>query len=184
MPRRTHIHRISGRRGQTSIDFIIGMTIFLFAIGFVFGFVPSIFEPFVGETASNMIVGDRTASTLTDDIIGDPQTPGVLDVTCTAALFADDLDDEDIPDDCRFDQREDLNRALGVDDERGLNVTIETVDDGDTEVLERSDVEIAGDTYDVRYARGPSDPAGSDTIETRRVVEMGDEQYRLYVRVW
>ena len=98
-------------RGQTGLDFLVGMSVFLLAVGFVFLFLPTMFDPFVGSGTSNALVADRSAAHLTENVLVDPEKPGDLNETKAAAFF-DACDEEGI------------NELLGVGLQR-VNVTLE-----------------------------------------------------------
>lgn len=158
------------QRGQTSIDFLVGMAVFLLAVGFVFGFAPGLFEPFAGDTGESMVIVDRGAATLAEGLlVGSAGSPGVLNETCTVEFFDDDGDTHD----CRFDT-EDLNEAIGIDDATNLNVTIE--DDGSVMTL------TAGDTATLAAGRAPA--THQDVIAAKRIVRLAGTERTLTVRVW
>lgn len=86
-------------RGQTSLDFLVGIGVFFIAVIFVVAFIPSMFAPFFGASASDAIVSDRIADHLVDDrLVDDPHAAPVLNSTAVAEFFnscegqlADDL---------------------------------------------------------------------------------------------
>ncbi|MDL5360448.1 hypothetical protein [Halalkalicoccus sp. NIPERK01] len=95
-------------RAQTGIDFLIGMTVFLIAVGFVFSFVPTMFDPFTGHGVDNDLVADRSAAQLAEEVLAeDSTTPNVLNTTETEAFF------EDCP----------IESELGIDD-RNVRIVI------------------------------------------------------------
>lgn len=161
-----HAARGSCERGQLGFDFLVGMSVFLISLGFVLGFVPGMFDPFVGGTSGDMIIADRSAAHLSDNALVDSTTdPGVLNTTCTVAFFNDS-----IPSTCRVDTAE-LPAALGVHRSVSVNATIQnegTVRSIDGVALESGPV--------------PSD-LGSVSV-AQRVVFLDGESSRLYVRVW
>ena len=160
-------------RGQTAIDFLAGMTVFLVTIGFVLSFVPGMFQPFETDTGANMVAADRGAALLVEDaLVEGSGTPGVLNETCTAEFFDADGD----TDGCRFaDDADDLPGALGLDELREVNVTIES--GGSLETL-------PGDAGSVTTAGGPAPASTDDVIVATRVVLVDGRQATLYVRVW
>lgn len=168
MRRRSRVPQpTAGARGQTGIDFMVGMGVFLLAVGFVFGFAPGLFVPFSGETGAAMVIADRGAETLTEDVlIESMDQPGVLNETCTVEFF----DADGNVGDCRFDS-EDLNDATGIDDRFDLNATIE---EGGSIVSLQGKTLAAGDEPDqVR-----------DVILVKRVVRLAGTERTLIVRVW
>lgn len=168
MRRRSRVPQpTTAARGQTGIDFMVGMGVFLLAVGFVFGFAPGLFVPFSGETGAAMVIADRGAETLSEDILVESMDqPGVLNETCTVEFF----DEDGNVGDCRFDT-ENLNDATGIDDRFDLNVTIE---EGGSIVSLQGVTLAAGDG---------SDPV-RDTIVVKRVVLLAGAERTLLMRVW
>jgi hypothetical protein len=160
---------LRGERGQTGFDFLVGMSVFLITVGIVFTFAPGMFEPFDADTGSTMVIADRSASMLSEDLLVEDVTrPSVLNATCTADFFDTDPDNPN----CRFDQNgTDLDAALQLDEFRGLNVTIES---------SGSILTVEGD----RLAAGPAPPATADVVVGKRTVLIGETQGVLQVRVW
>ena len=162
-----HDLRRSGRpggtdaRAQTTVDYAVGMGLFLVVVAFVFAFVPTMLDPFAGEQGGSL-VADRAATQLSSDLLGDPATPYALDQECVADFFKGSAGDS-IPSQCGYDTRS-LDDALGVDPTVGLNVT-----------LERGGVTV--------YSAG-SPATGNDAVTAQRFVTIDDRAHRLYVRAW
>lgn len=157
----------SPNRAQTGIDFMVGMGVFLLAVGFVFGFAPGLFEPFETGTGENMVVSDRAAAALAADVLVESlDQPGVLNATCTVEFFDGDGNVAD----CRFDT-EDLHDALGVESTTDLNATIE---DGGTVVTLDS----------TPLASGAEPGPNRDVIVAKRIVWLDGSERTLVVRVW
>lgn len=152
-------------RGQTTIDFAVGATLFLLTIAFVFTFVPVMFQPFA-TSQSDPLVADRTANRLATDVLGDPAEPYVLNETCTTAFFAGTAPPTGCPDPTDGSLGDHPNPMLGVPDDTNLNVTL--VDPGGT---------VEGSVGDPRAG-------ASDVITAQRRVLYRGESYELYVRVW
>lgn len=74
-------------RAQTTLDFAVGMSIFLLTVAFVFTFAPNIAEPFSDSGTENTVVADRVASQLVAGTLASPDRPYVLDKACTMAFF-------------------------------------------------------------------------------------------------
>lgn len=165
-------------RGQTVIDFGIGAGVFIIAVGIVFAFVPTMFEPFSSAAGSSPVVADRTADHLTGSLLAaDPATPSVLSAACTAAFFGSDGGLSDTAD-CGFDATESPTELLGVD--RDLNVTVRNLSDSPTT---GPPVTRTVDGTDYTLTRGTDGPASAVTVASRAVTIEGD-QYRLVVKVW
>jgi len=164
-------------RAQTVIDFAIGAGVFLIAVGVVFAFVPSLFEPFSTAGGSSPIVADRTADHLTGSMLAaDPTSPSVLSTACTAAFFTG----ENISGtDCGFNPDDDTATLLGTGD-RDVNVTIRAPEDspstGPAQTHSVNDTEYT-------LTRG-TEGVPSDVSTASRIVLIEDERYRLVVKVW
>ncbi len=84
-------------RGQTTIDFGIGVSLFLMTVVFIFIFIPSMFTPFVSDQSSS-ITADRTADTLATDLfLSGDDGPYTLDGGCTVAFFSQFEEDSPSP---------------------------------------------------------------------------------------
>lgn len=182
-------------RGQTGVDFLVGVGVFMLTVGFVVAFVPGMFSPFVGGQELSL-VADRGADTLVGDLLAAP-APSVLDEGCTVAFFGVGSDAG-----CGFSQAE--TTGDGLASELGLtnpdspryntvyrvNVTLERSVPGtpEREVLCGSDtpspsVHTCGSG--TRLAVGP--PVTSTTesvVTTSRVVYVSGGEAILVVRVW
>jgi hypothetical protein len=166
--------RTGATRGQTTLDFAIGVGVFLLVVAFVVAFVPTIFEPFE-RTDRGTQVADRLATSLSTDLLGDPGSPYVLDDRCTRAFFEQLDTGVDAPPECRYNTTaETTSEVFALGDRTGVNVTVEELDGG-----------IATSAVTGRrFAAGPPVPDGRSITAARRVVRVEDEPYRLVVRVW
>jgi hypothetical protein len=159
-------------RGQTTLDYAMGMGIFLVAIVGVFAFLPSIFTPLSDGPGTNAIVADRSADQLSDRLLVESVSePSVLDESCTAAFF-----DGNTPAACRFDEAgDDLPDALGAGPFTNVNVTIENTNGIRT---------LSSGGTNVRLAAGPRTPTTGSVVTSRRFVSLAGEKNQLYVSVW
>ena len=146
-------------RAQTTVDYAVGVSVFLIVVAFVFAFVPTMFDPFAGEQGESL-VADRAATQLSSDLLADPATPYALDGECVEDFFEGS---GPVPDQCGYDTRS-LRDALGVDPSGGLNVT-----------LERGGVTV--------HSAGPS-AASNSVVTAQRFVTVDGRAHRLYVRAW
>lgn len=81
-------------RGQTAIDFVVGVGLFVLAVAFVLAFVPSMFAPFFGGGVGDSLVTDRSVAYLADqELVADPSTPGVLDESNVKKFFDEECSD-------------------------------------------------------------------------------------------
>lgn len=150
-------------RAQTTLDYAVGVSLFLLTVALVVAFVPSMFDPFA-DAQDGSVVADRAATQLSSDVLGDPAAPYALNETCVAEFFGG-TPGAPVPAACEFDASRGLHPTLGIDSTVGLNAT-----------LERGG--------SVRYASGPPPSPGTTVVTAQRLVEVGDRSYRLYVRVW
>ncbi|RDZ35595.1 hypothetical protein C5B86_19970, partial [Haloferax sp. Atlit-19N] len=105
-------------RAQTTVDFAIGVGIFLLAVAWVVGTIPKILDPFEAEQ-DRPLVANRAADSLTRNLLVESEQPNVLNETCTDAFF----DGNPPPTGCHYDNA-DPNIATGIDDSYGMNVTL------------------------------------------------------------
>ena len=160
----------SGERAQTTIDFAIGIGLFLLVVAFVVAFVPTIFTPF--QSTEGPQTADRIATSLSTDRLGDPSEPYVLNATCTDGFFGQLHDNGSAPSDCRFNTSATTTREMfTLDRPRNVNVTVRyangsVVDSGD------------------RLAAGPTPPETTSVSAATRVVSLDGHPRRLVVRTW
>ncbi|WP_017343322.1 hypothetical protein [Halorubrum sp. T3] len=181
---------MSGDRAQTVLDFVVGMSVFLVAVGFTFAFVPSLLEPYAVGEGATVIVAERGAARLAESSLAEPSLAGAgstatLSHACTIAFF-DGTDPETASEesDCAWTANaDDLHAELGVDDLRGLNLTV--TQHGAIERLDPDD----GTAVPMRA--GPAPPGGTSVSSASRIVTIDDpedrgppETYRLTLRVW
>ncbi|MFC7098597.1 DUF7287 family protein [Halobaculum marinum] len=152
-------------RGQTTIDYAVGISVFLLVVAFVFAFAPSLTTPFTSDATDATVIADRAVDRLTGDLlVDDPARPAVLNATCTADFFDTGGADAD----CRFDtDASDLQGALGVaSPARTLNVTVDRTGGG------------------TLHAAGPTPPHSADVSVSRRAVLIDGDDALVTVRVW
>lgn len=165
-------------RGQTPVDFALGIGLFLLTVAFVFAFIPSIFAPFEGGSGELLVLADRSADHLAGNLlVDDPATPAALNATCVAGFF--DADGA-APGGCRFSDEEDgddLRAALGIE-RPGVSVNATIRDpDGGIAVLGTAD-------GDVTLAAGRPPPSTVDIAVARRLALVDGTEHRIVVRVW
>lgn len=160
-------------RGQTLHDFAIGMTIFLLVLGYVFAFVPGLFDPFATEVDSTAIEVDRTADYLTEDLLLEGESPGPLGVTCTRYFF-----NGTDPANCnRLSQPVDeayIRELVGLSPRTSVNVTMVRTE-GPATHQPSGDVLAVGPVAESTHGR---------IIRAMRVVTFDGRDYRFVVRLW
>lgn len=166
-------------RAQTTLDFAIGVAVFLAVLLFVFGFVPGILSPFEVADEELPAQSDRVANTLAQERLGGADSPYELDRYCTVEFF----EGGDEPEDCNFDST-DLNEEFGFSEWRSVNVTLRGQGgeplcwDGERIIDECTDSDVA-------LATGEAVPDGGVTTMTaRRVVALDGQQVTLEVVLW
>lgn len=174
--RRTEGRSTGGRRGQTPLDFVLAIGVFVLAVAFVFGFVPGMLDPFTEGQAED-VVADRVADAVVDDLTDAVESPRTLNETKTVAYF---------------EETDDLAEWAGVDTTYGINVTLGRPMEGTSGVqvlcgTEGGDVQACADGEDSGTALqiGDEVPSSSTTVATaRRSVMVDDRIAIVHVRVW
>lgn len=156
-------------RGQTSFDFAVGMGVFLITLAFVLAFLPGTLEPFTATAGENMVVAERAAASLTEELlVTSVMAPNVLNQTCTAEFF----DGDGLTAGCPFSaDADDVPAAFGIDDTFRFNITIERAG---------SIRSVDG----VTLSTGRAPPSGSDAVVAKRMVLLDGSEATVYVRVW
>ncbi len=179
---------MSTSKGQTTLDFTIGISVFLVVLIFVFTFVPGLLTPFTTTNEQAPALSDRLADKLSQGRLGDPAEPYVLNTTgsnCAVEFF--DLDSSP-PTDCRYDGDE-LYERLNVKERTNVNVTLEgdIDDDGQNSILcwDGSSLTESTGCGGTDLIVGDSPPVDNDaTVTARRVVYMDGEDVTMKVVVW
>ncbi|MEZ5335577.1 MAG: hypothetical protein R2741_10240 [Methanolobus sp.] len=76
-------------KGQITIDYLISITIFLFAVAFVFNYTSGIFTPFSSNSDETTLIADRLSTALVEKILndGDETVPNMLNKTKADAFL-------------------------------------------------------------------------------------------------
>lgn len=98
-------------RGQTTLDFLVGVSVFLVTVGLVLTFIPGMLDPFAGDREVNALAADRATTELTSEVLGHPRDPYATNATRASEFF---------------DPATDVNDRLGLDDSVAVNVTLTT----------------------------------------------------------
>lgn len=109
------------QRGQTTLDFALGISLFLGVILFIFTFVPGLLDPFALNEEEDTVLVGQVADRLSQDTLGHPENPYVLDRHCTVSFFNKS---KTPPDRCRY-EGDSLTDRLNVPESTNVNVTIE-----------------------------------------------------------
>lgn len=99
-------------RAQTTLDFLIGATIFLLTVAMIIGMVPGILDPFELDRSSAPVETNRAASTLATDELAMSNSPYVLSESEVGVFFNE--------------SDEDVRNRLGLGDGVAYNITLQT----------------------------------------------------------
>ncbi|MFC6864524.1 hypothetical protein ACFQGE_13790 [Halomicroarcula sp. GCM10025817] len=185
-------------RGQTTLDFAIGMSLFLAVLIFIFLFVPGLLAPFTAGGQEETVSSNRVADYLAKGALGTPRDPFVLDTQCTILFF----DNQTAADKCGGDWSGDMpvEETMGLDPARqNLNVTIRGTapNSGEEEILcwDEDDNVLVGISHgtcgttpgdpDVPFTRGDTPPDANDaTVTALRVASLKGTDVTVYVEMW
>lgn len=185
-------------RGQTTLDFAIGMSLFLAVLIFIFLFIPGLLAPFTSGGQGETVSTNRVADYLAKDALGSPAEPFVLDTQCTILFFDDEAADSTCGGD--WSGGTSVEEAVGLDPNRqNLNVTIRGIapNSGNSEVLcwDEDDNVLVGISHgtcgtsagdpDVPLTRGDAPPDSNDaTVTALRVASLKGTDVTIYVEMW
>ncbi len=105
-------------KGQMTIDYLISITIFLFAIFFVFQYISGLFTPFESNSDEVTLMADRVSTLVVENIMtaGDAAVPNLV-ISTKVNTFFTSLNES----------YEDTRSALGLDGtylDYDINVTL------------------------------------------------------------
>lgn len=181
---------MTDHRGQTSIDFAIGMAVFLGVVLFVFTFVPGILQPFDLSGEEEPAVSNQIADSLTQDLLGSPEQPHVLDTYCTVSFFDGNAS---ATSDCRYNSTDPTEQFDLTDTQDVRIVMSETFEeDGRTSLCWTPEDAGGPELYsgdctidDIELATGSDPPGnGTSTVTARRVVSLHGQSVTMEVLVW
>lgn len=179
-------------RGQTHIDFVFGVSIFLLTTAFVVGSVPGMLDS--SRDHATPVVADRVADELVEDHLaasGPTARPGVVNESCTVAFFTQTQRDG-----CGFDADAPIPAQLGVSRFAHVNVTLAWNVSGDPDLEPLCHGDDDGDGVDdvVRcdaagaeepLTVGPTVRRDQGAVETaRRTVTVDGRLATAVIRVW
>lgn len=186
-PRRVgRSERLRRLRGQTTLDFAIGMSLFLVVLIGMLLFASGAMQPFSQGSQEDIGVADRVADSLAEGLLGDPAKPHIANTTCTVEFFADNS-----PNYCRHDGAN-LTSRVGVKSWQLVNVTMQANLTGgpEEEILcwdgsNETIIHRGSNDCDQPFAIGSKPPAKSgNTVTARRIVTVESVDATLRVEVW
>ena len=166
----------NSKRGQTAIDFLTAVSIFIVVTGAVFVYAPGLFEPFTDQKAGTTVASNRAADTLTDRLLTRDSDTVSLDKQCTVAFF-DMLQDPAgsttyDTSDCQYDTTSTLRSAVGLGVEYRLRATI----------VDNTGTAISKDGVTLQAGQTPTQSV--NVVVAQRTVEIDNQRYDLQVEVW
>jgi len=177
------------RRGQTTLDFAIGMSLFLSVVIFIFLFIPGLLSPFSAGIQEETVTTDRVADGLTMGMLGSPQQPYVLDEHCTREFFAGNAP----PSGCGYDSGGSTEERVGLDPVReNVNVTIRgnaTGTPAADEILcwdgANQELVAASGSCGTVLTTGGNPPTNNDaSVTALRVVSLNGQDVTVRVVMW
>lgn len=174
-----------GRRGQTTVDLLVGMSVFLITAGVVIATASGMVDPYVGDQ-EYPLVADRTTALLAEGMFVTGTGPSVLNETCTFGFFNDSMGEGTcaIP----YDETEaDLTERLGLTAWYSLNVTIRrnTTGTADLDVVCTDGDSLqpctAGGT---RLSAGPTPPDSGSVFSASRGAYLQGRDVVIEVVLW
>ena len=176
-------------RGQTTLDFALGVSVFLLIILFVFTFVPGILTPFTQTAQEETVTANRVADLISKDIAAEPDQPYILDGDCTADLLNNTPGAG-----CGFDGAT-LTARLDLTDVQSVNITMRgSPGKGGQQLLcwDRTVQQVVnasacavGNPDETILRAGAETPDSTNSVVTaRRVVTVENRIVAMEVRVW
>jgi hypothetical protein len=166
----------SQSRGQTTIDYTIGIVLFISVIGGVFLLLPTVFEPFSTSTTAETIMADQIATQLTTELLH-AEDPGTVDAVCTAAFFSGNTS---LDETCSFTADDSVTTIVGLDSTTDTSIYIHEVQEGGA-AGSAATTTVDGVRYDLQRNTGET---GRNTAVATRTVRLNGEIHRLSVEVW
>jgi len=183
------LHRPPDRvRGQTTLDFAIGVSVFLAVLLFIFLFIPGILSPFTASAQDETVTSNRVADQLAAGTLASPEQPYVLDSYCTVSFFENETDH------CQF-SGDSLEAQLGLDARyQHVNVSLRgnltTAGSGQDVVCwdgtgnETGLVETSDSQCGTHLERGDPVPTSEPSVTSVRVVSLDGQDVTLFVEMW
>lgn len=186
-PTRSGAHRRPnerGGRGQTNIDLLVGVSVFLIAAGFVLATASGLADPFVGSQETPM-VADRSAELVVEGMFSPTDTSGTLDEGCAFGFFNESMGAGTCA--IAYDESEpDLTARLGLASRYSVNVTVRRNVTGGPEpdVLCTDGESVSTCPESTRLAAGRAPPDTGSTFAARRGAHLDGRDVIVEVVVW
>lgn len=185
-------------RAQTTLDFAVGMSVFMAVVLFIFLFVPGILEPFTVGAQDETVTTNRVADSLVQGQLGSPREPNVLRTQCTADFFADANPDPSSSVSACGESGDNMTDFLGIQGRQNVNVTVVgNVSAADTEsdvlclhdpdsdsTYEEINEKDDGSCTQELTAGGQPPRNNDDAVTARRVAHLQGEDVTVIVEMW
>jgi hypothetical protein len=171
-------------RGQTNLDLLVGVSVFLVAAGFVLAATAGMTDPFVGGQEVPL-AADRTTELIAEGLFAPAGTSGSLNAACTFGFFNESMGAGSCA--IAYDESEpDLAVRLSLPSRYEVNVTIRRDVTGDPapEVLCTDGRSVKGCPGSTRLAAGPSPPDSGSTFSSRRGAALDGTDVIVEVVLW
>lgn len=170
-------------RGQTTIDFVTGMSVFLLVLIGVLVFLSGAFEPVGAAAQDTRPTADRVAGSLSTGLLGDPATPYLLGTSCTVDFF-----EGTSPADCRY-TGSTVQERVGLDSTTSVNIKLRELTDshtdGDLLCWDADAEEVTTTGCDTTFEVGADPPGDSTaTVTAERIVRIDGTDAALIVELW
>jgi len=182
-------------RGQTTLDFAIGISVFLAVLIFIFLFIPGLLSPFTEGAQEETVISNRVADNVTKSMLGSPDRPYALDRFCTVEFF----DNNPAPAQCSGNwDKAPVEEQVGLDGSRThINITVRgnvsaagtgsdvLCWDADSESIAELNSGACSDIDDTVFQRGDPAPTDNDqSVTATRVVGLHRIDATVSVEVW
>lgn len=185
-------------RAQTTIDYAVGISVFIIAVAFAVTFVPGMLEPFATGNQDDTVSANSVASQLATGTLVAPDRPFVVETDCTKEFFETARSGGGPLSTCNatgdtlqkwigLRDRQNVNLTMSGDDLTDLNTDVQTLcwDDATGTVIEEDDGDCTpGASGDVLLAAGDDVPASVSVTRAQRTVFVDGYDATLEVRIW
>lgn len=174
-------------RGQMNFDLLVGVSIFLITLGFVFAMVSGLVDPFVGNQ-EHTLIADRIATLLGDGALA-ADRPSVLNASCAYGFFnASYLAHNGT--ECRVGfqaNKSDLHDRLEIHHRYSVNISFYRFENGNggKAILCTDGSELIDCPGETKLAAGPVAPSSrGSSVSARRVLVLDGVDVVLEVQLW
>jgi hypothetical protein len=161
--------------GQTTSDYVVGVSLFLFGVLFALSLSTTYIEPYNG-TQDKTLTADRIGNQLVEGMLSQDETQDYIISQECASIFFQYSSGNSVPfnpDNCDIKDTQNLTDQFAVHDNTNMQIEFTEPGTGNT-------VNING----IEYKAGDSIPSKGDITTAQRYILMEDSYYRIEIRVW